>query len=60
MPTYDYHCEHCDTEFTCYRSIKDETLPECPECGAKTVRKLVSKGTGFVLKGDGWEKKGGY
>tara|TARA_R110000824_G_scaffold111593_1_gene260207 strand:+ start:1529 stop:1915 length:387 start_codon:yes stop_codon:yes gene_type:complete len=58
MPTYEYRCEECQSEF-------DKVLPmarynepqECPSCKHNPAKKLVSVGSGFILKGDGWAGK---
>ena len=58
---YDYICknEHCKKEFEAEQSIKDEPLTECPHCkGLEGVQRLISSGTNFVLKGDGWYADG--
>lgn len=57
MPTYEYHCDACETAF-------NKTLPmsrfaepqECPDCGVGPARKKISA-SGFILKGDGWAGK---
>ncbi len=51
MPTYDYMCEVCG-EFEVQQSMTDPPLENCPECGGR-VRRLVSGGTGFIMKGQG-------
>ena len=54
MSTYEYNCTLCRYEWEAEQSIKDPPLDECPRCGGKTAQRLVSRGAGFVLKGDGW------
>jgi len=42
MPIYEYQCEKCNHNFEkLVFSSSDETL-ECPECGFKKVKKLMS------------------
>lgn len=53
MPNYEYQCPKCGT-FELFQSIKDEALKKCPTCGSKKVERLISGGTGFVLKGSGF------
>lgn len=53
MPTYAYKCSKCGHMFENFQSIKDETVPDCPKCGGK-AKKIVSGGTGFILKGSGF------
>lgn len=50
MPTYEYECEQCGLEFERQQGMTELPLTECPECHG-TVRRLVSGGTGFILKG---------
>ena len=53
MPTYEYRCNACGNTFEVFKSIKDETVPECPKCGSNDVTRLISA-TSFILKGSGW------
>ncbi len=41
MPTYDYQCQACKTDFTAMHKIS-EPAPACPECGAADVKKQLS------------------
>lgn len=52
MPTYEYECNRCHVHFERRQSMKDEPLKECPECGGD-VRRMVSGGSGFILKSQG-------
>lgn len=52
MPTYEYKCDQCGP-FELWQSIKDDALSKCPKCGAR-VERLISAGTGFILKGSGF------
>lgn len=54
MPTYDYKCGSCNHTFEVMQSIKDEPLTKCPNCGKNKLKKLISGGTGFILKGSGF------
>jgi len=54
MPTYEYACSSCQTEWEFEQSIKDVPLTECPSCHQQTARRQISRGTGFILKGGGW------
>lgn len=53
MPTYEYKCNDCGKDFEVFKSIKDESLPVCPECNSNNVSRLISS-TNFILKGSGW------
>lgn len=50
MPTYEYECEACGLKFERAQAISEPPLLECPKCGSK-VRKLISGGAGFIIKG---------
>ena len=53
MPTYEYVCKACDTEFEREQRISDPPVKTCPHCKAKQVKRLISR-TSFHLKGGGW------
>lgn len=55
MPTYDYKCTKCNKTFEVFQSITAEPKATCPDtnCGAQAER-IMSKGSGFVLKGTGY------
>lgn len=60
---YDAKCKDCELTFEYERSIKDtkEPAPPCPQCKSQATEKVFSLNAGgFVLKGQGWFKKGGY
>lgn len=64
MPTYAYACQSCEHEFEQFQSMKDAPLKDCPECGKKTLKRLVGGGAGLIFKGSGfyitdYKKKGG-
>jgi putative FmdB family regulatory protein len=52
MPTYEYECKKCGLRFERRQPITDRPLTECPECRGE-VRRLVSGGVGFLIKGSG-------
>jgi putative FmdB family regulatory protein len=51
MPIYTYECEGCG-EFERQQSISEPAIEHCPQCG-KAVRRVITGGMGFVLKGKG-------
>lgn len=53
MPIYEYRCEDCGHELEALQKVSDEPLLECPECGNRALKKLISA-AGFRLKGGGW------
>ncbi len=52
MPTYEYECDRCSVRFEQQQGMNDAPLAKCPECGG-SVRRLVSGGAGFIMKGTG-------
>lgn len=56
--TYEYTCKNCKHEWEEDQPITAEPVELCPKCKQKTAKRLISKGTGFVLKGTGWYKTG--
>ena len=54
--TYDYECSNCGHVWEQEQSIKDEAITNCPVCKNDTAKRLISKGTGFILQGGGWAK----
>ncbi len=50
MPTYEYECGNCGLRFERRQAMTDPVVAECPECRGK-VRRLISGGAGFILKG---------
>jgi len=56
MATYDYKCDECGHEFECDHPISKEPGADCPQCGKFTSHRLISGGSNFVLKGEGWAK----
>ncbi|QFY42587.1 zinc ribbon domain-containing protein [Candidatus Methylospira mobilis] len=50
MPTYDYHCTQCQTEFTVQHKINDPK-PECPDCGGEVKKKLAAPAIGGIAAG---------
>jgi putative FmdB family regulatory protein len=54
MPTYEYQCESCGYEFERFQSIKSRPVRTCPECGEKSVRRLLGTGAALIFKGSGF------
>jgi|SRR5690349_3409488 len=53
MPFYEYECPHCSYHDEVLQKITDKPLTQCPNCGKKGLRKLMSAPV-FRLKGSGW------
>ena len=54
MPTYEYRCSRCGGEWEQEQRISEPPITRCSSCGTETAKRLISKGTGFTLKGGGW------
>ena len=58
MPTYEFRCKACGHEFEKLMPMSQcEEVQSCPHCGEAPALKLISGGSGFILKGDGWTGK---
>lgn len=53
MPTYEYRCPACGTDFEKFQKMSDPPVAECPSCGAEAERRL-SAGAGLLFKGSGF------
>ena len=53
MPLYEYQCDACGHRFEKIQKFSDPLIDECPKCGQKQVRKLVSS-PAIQFKGTGW------
>lgn len=54
MPTYDYVCDDCGHEFEQFQMMSAKPLKDCPECGEKSLRRLIGAGAGLLFKGSGF------
>jgi len=52
MPTYEYKCLQCGSEFEAVQKMTAKPGARCPECGGKAERQLSA--SGFVFKGSGF------
>ncbi len=53
MPIYEYRCKNCGAEVEMWQKISDKPAKTCPECGRRTLERLISASS-FHLKGSGW------
>jgi putative FmdB family regulatory protein len=53
MPIYEYQCQQCGHHHEALQKISDPQLRQCPECGRKALKRLVSA-VRFRLAGSGW------
>src|SRR4249920_1047891 len=61
MPTYEYICEKCGTQFEKFQPMAAKSLQICPEdlCAQKRwgkgkVKRAISAGAGLIFKGSGF------
>jgi len=54
MPTYEYGCTDCGSEWEEVQRITAPPIEVCPKCGKSSAHRLISAGGGFILKGGGW------
>ena len=53
MPTYEYRCPECSTEFELFQKMSDKPEAACTSCG-KPAQRRISGGAGLVFKGSGF------
>lgn len=53
MPIYEYACKNCEHTLDVLQKVIDEPLVDCPACGRRELRRLLSAPR-FRLKGQGW------
>jgi len=54
MPTYQYVCSKCNTNFELKQSFNDESVADCPKCNGESRRlfvpvPIIFKGSGFYV-----------
>lgn len=62
MPTYDYGCKACGTEFEAFHGMTEQPRIACPKCGSGETARLLAGGAGLIFKGSGFyitDYKGG-
>jgi putative FmdB family regulatory protein len=53
MPTYEYRCPACGTDFEKFQKMSEPPVAPCPSCGADAERRM-SAGAGLLFKGSGF------
>ena len=51
MPTYDYQCKDCEHRLEVIQSFSEKILTKCPKCSKDELKRLISGGLGFSVKG---------
>lgn len=54
MPTYEYQCRECGHSFDEYQSITADALVICPNCGKRSLKRVMGTGGGLIFKGSGF------
>lgn len=52
MPTYQYKCDNCESDFDIEKSVHDSSIPKCKICNLD-LRKIFSLG-GILFNGSGF------
>lgn len=62
MITYNAKCEPCGTKvsYQAKMSEREASLPTCPVCKEVMELDFTPNEGGFILKGSGWYKSGGF
>jgi putative FmdB family regulatory protein len=53
MPTYEYRCKACGSEFELFQKVTDPAPAECPKCAGGPIQK-VFRSVGIIFKGSGF------
>lgn len=51
---YEYQCLNCKSKFEFEHSMLAPPKTECPKCKNNSLKRIITGGTGFILKGTGW------
>jgi len=54
MAVYDYECEDCGHTQEEVHGMNDIPEIRCEKCKCCNMHKIITGGSGFILKGDGW------
>jgi len=54
MPTYEYRCRECGHAFDEYQSMTADPLVVCPNCGKRSLKRVMGTGGGLIFKGSGF------
>ena len=55
---YEYKCAKCNNVFEIEHKINLKPRKRCPNCKKYSLKRLISMGGNFILKGKGWFKDG--
>ena len=54
MPTYDYHCDQCGSDFELRLKFTDSTKQKCTVKNCNAIAKRLFSVVPVVFKGSGW------
>ncbi len=54
MPTYDYVCNSCEHAFELFQAMSARVKRKCPECGERSLERLIGTGSAVIFKGSGF------
>ena len=57
MPINEYKCQKCGKTYEVLEPRENKPLV-CCKCGCIMLDKQISRGTGFILKGERWFRDG--
>ena len=55
MPTYEYVCGACGSEWEVFHGIKAPPAKVCPVCDARRVSRKIGTGAAVMFLGPGWQ-----
>ena len=55
MPIYEYKCEDCGKAVEILQKGRNSEPVECPECGSKNLKRLLSRPGAILMKGSSTE-----
>ena len=53
MPTYNYYCGDCDSNFSYFQKMSESPISNCENCKGE-LKRLITGGTGLIFKGSGF------
>jgi putative FmdB family regulatory protein len=53
VPTYEYFCKDCESDFEKTQGFSDPPVSTCPICQSNNIKKVFGS-VGIVLKGSGF------
>jgi putative FmdB family regulatory protein len=54
MPTYDYFCTACNSEYELFHSMLEAARTVCERCQQPTLERKIGTGGAIIFKGSGF------